>query len=194
MQAEHIQIMKLMHDIAELSEKHNITEHEPIGNYRLKVECKSPYRFGSVVLESYKVYDYGTTKKGSWDTMAMYIRTSRHSEQIGSITPNMIFVNALHEDINRIVESNFDDVENDTYLEIPPELDQSEDIREAYIFQRSVLDNFKEFEYMMLCYETAKAIDTGELVMYSKFINCESNTLKELHTAIKNIKDTYERL
>ena len=49
MQAEHIQIMKLMHDIAELSEKHNITEHEPIGNYRLKVECKSPYRFGSVV-------------------------------------------------------------------------------------------------------------------------------------------------
>lgn len=63
MQAEHIQIMKLMHDIADLSDKHNITVHDPIGNYRLKVESKLPYRFGSVTLESYKVYDYGTTKK-----------------------------------------------------------------------------------------------------------------------------------
>lgn len=194
MQVEHIQIMKLMHDIAELSDKYDITVHEPIGNYRLKVENKSPHRFGSVTLEYYKVYGYGTAKKGFWDTMAMYIRTSRRREQIGSITPHMIFVNAVHSDINRIVESNFGDVENDTYLEIPPELDQCEDIREAYIFQRSLLDNFNEFEYLMLCYETAKAIKTGELVMYNNFINCKSDTLKELHTAIKNIKDTYERL
>ncbi len=187
-------ILRLMHDIAELSEIHDITEIVEFDNYRLKIENKSKHRFGSVQLDVYKTYEFSKKIKSSWDTITMYIRTSRNRERIGSISYNMVFANALHEKMNKIVESNFSEDDGFIGLEVPPELDQSEDIRDAFIFQKSLLDNYKEFEYLMLCYDTAKVLDCGELVMYNDFINYKTDVLNTLLQNIESVKEKYERL
>lgn len=194
MQSSRTTIIKLMHDIAELSEIHDITEIVEFGDYRLKIENKSKHRFGSVQLDVYTTYKVSKSVKNTWDTVTMYIRTFRNREKLGSITPNMVFANAFHDDIHKVVDSNFSADGDYFALEVPAELDQSADIREAFIFQQSVLDNYHEFENMTLCYDTSKVLDCGELVMYNGFINCKSDVLDTILLNVQSVKEKYERL
>lgn len=190
-----IKIIRTMHDIAQLSEMHNISENIEFGKFRLRIEPASEHRFGTVQFGQYKESQFLTSH---WESSAMYIKTARKREQYGTISANMVFVNSVHDGMNKVVVSNFsrdDEYEDvDFHLDIPPELDKEGDIREAFLFQNSVLANYEEMEYLALCYDIAKELDCGEAVMYNDFIKCNETDLGFILENVMKIKEKYVHL